>query len=372
MNQYLHPESSPLFTPWRDPVSGVTSYILSTRCAAWQQAFYFTNSNVSADGRYLWLYCSNPPTPSHILGVVDFKKQTITAFPETGFQAESPYVDPVSGEVYWASGDGVYFRAPASSSRVYEVGRLPEGLFGERPVTQISTHLTLSADGRYFNLDIKNGDRWHLGVMEKTTGVFHLWETFSEHINHSQFNPARAGLLMFAHDWWKDLKTGERHHWKNRIWLTRPGAKAAPLFAPDSGKNVLRHCHEWWSADGKGIWFVDYDHGTEYYDLDSGEHLNVWAGGTCHSHASRDGKLLVGDINTYHPTPENPRKVTFFNRETGKETNIVTAYPDQIARRAYHPDPHPQFILDDELIAYTTWVLGRLDFALVRVSDLTG
>jgi hypothetical protein len=370
MFTHLRPESSRLFTPWKDPASGVTSYILNARCAAWQQAFYFTNPNVTTDGRYLWLYCSNPPTPSHILGVVDLKEQTVTAFPETGFQAESPYIDPRTGEAYWTSGESIYCRAPAPERTTQEVGQVPAHLFGERLITQVSTHLTLSADGKYFNLDIKTGDRWHLGVMEKATGAFHLWQTFDEHVNHSQFNPVRPGLMMFAHDWWKDLKTGERYAWKNRIWLIREEQKAAPLFAAESGKNVLRHCHEWWSADGKGVWFVDYDHGTEYYDLDSGEHINAWSGGTCHSHASRDGQLLVGDINTYNPTPEKPRKVAFFNRQTGKETNIVTAFPPQIARRAYHPDPHPQFILDDEFIAYTTWVLGRLDFALVRVAEL--
>ncbi len=46
--------------------------------------------------------------------------------------------------------------------------------------------------------------------------------------------------------------------------------------------------------------------------------------------------------------------------------------PEPLARAylGYDPDPHPQFILHDEFIAYTTTVLGRLDFVLVRVSEL--
>jgi len=34
----------------------------------------------------------------------------------------------------------------------------------------------------------------------------------------------------------------------------------------------------------------------------------------------------------------------------------------------YHP--HPQFVLHDEFICYTTTVRGTLDVALVRVADL--
>lgn len=370
METTLHPETSALFTPWQDPQSGVTSYLLQARCAAWQQAFYFTNANFSADGRYLWLYCANPPSPGHILGVVDFAEQSLRAFPETGFQAESPYIDPFSGDAYWCSADSLYHRSPAADGHTQEIGRVPAHLFGERQIRQIVTHLTPSADGRLFNLDVKTGDRWHLGVMEKDSGTFRLWQSFNEHINHGQFNPTRPGLMMFAHDWWRDLNNGQRYHWKNRIWLAQEGRPAYPLFPTAAGQNVRRHCHEWWSRDGSRVWFVDYDHGTLYYDLDSGELVPAWANGTCHSHASADDQLLTGDINTYYSQPAEPCRVAFYNRRTGKEINIVSALPKQWVPRAYHPDPHPQFVLDDTFIAYTTWVLGRLDFALVRVADL--
>lgn len=370
MKTYLYPESSKLFTPWKDPQSGVTSYILTARCAPWQQAFYFTNANISADGRYLWLYCSNPPTPSHILGVVDLKKQSLQVFPETGFQAESPFIDPQNGDAYWTSAESVYCRGPEPDDRTVEIGRVPAELFGERLIRQISTHLTLSADGLWFNLNINTGDRWHIGAMEKTSGKFHLWQTFDEHVNHGQFNPTRPGLLMFAHDWWRDLNNGQRYPWKNRIWLARAGEPAYPLFPASSGQHVLRHCHEWWSKDGSRVWFVDYDQGTEYFDLDTGEHVNAWPGGTCHSHSSTDDQLVVGDINNYLAKPDLPIRVAFYNRKTGRETNLVTAFPKREAPRSYHPDPHPQFILNDEFIAYTTWVRGPLDFALVRVADL--
>ena len=38
---------SNLFTPWTDPDSGVTSYILTHKVAPVQEAFYFVNESIS-------------------------------------------------------------------------------------------------------------------------------------------------------------------------------------------------------------------------------------------------------------------------------------------------------------------------------------
>ena len=43
-----HPFNSPLFTPWRDPVSGVESFILTTRVAPVQQSFYYVTPSLTA------------------------------------------------------------------------------------------------------------------------------------------------------------------------------------------------------------------------------------------------------------------------------------------------------------------------------------
>src|SRR5690606_4521585 len=45
----LTPEQSPLFTPWRDPISKVESLIFSAPIAPVHKSFYFTHSSFSAD-----------------------------------------------------------------------------------------------------------------------------------------------------------------------------------------------------------------------------------------------------------------------------------------------------------------------------------
>ena len=43
-----HPFNSRLFTPWRDPVSGVESFILTARVAPVQQSFYYVTPSLTA------------------------------------------------------------------------------------------------------------------------------------------------------------------------------------------------------------------------------------------------------------------------------------------------------------------------------------
>lgn len=372
-NRYLHPEDSPLFSPWTDPRSGVVSYILSARVAPWQQSFYFTNQPVPFDGRYMWVYASCPPTPFHTLGVVDFKTGEARLVPETAFKEASPMVDLETGEVYWAHPHTreVYRRGPGKDDPVQVIGQVPWETFGGRPLHRISTHLSFSADRKWLNLDIEAGDTWHAGAMELATGKYENWDSFDRRFNHSLFSPVDPDLQLIAQDWWNDVKTGVHHRYVNRIYLLRRGEKAQPIY-PNSERGN-RISHEWWGADGSKVWYVDYDLGTFSYELASGATECVWPGGTCHSQCDGAGLLLTGDINTYKGQKEKPVRIGFFNRHTGKEIDVVSDWPVPPMRAAvsgYHVHGHPQFICDGEFITYSSTVYGRPDVALVRVADL--
>ncbi len=313
--------------------TGVVSYILTVRYAPWQQAFYFTNGNISHDGRYLWLYLAFPPSPSHLLGVVDLREQTLRAFPETHFVAKAPFIDPWTGEAFRAEAQDDFKRGPGRDDAVQEIGRVPPSLFAgpgprdQQGIRRVTTHLTRSADGALVNLDLIAGETWHIAVMELATGAVEIWQSFPIYYKHAQFSPTDPRLLMLCQDWWNDIKTGEFFPYRNRIWFLRQGEPAYPLFEETSGKNVARHSHEWWAKDGQGVWFVDYDRGTEYVDLRTGQYSNVWPDGACHPHASADNQLLVGDIGTYERRVK-PLRVAFFNRATGRELAIVSAMPE--------------------------------------------
>src|SRR4051812_37967167 len=109
-------ERSELFERWRDPHSGVVSFLLTHRVAPIQQTFYFVNSGFSNDGRYLWFYCAFPPGGDAYYGrqlaVIDFVEQSVRQFPETQFMDASPFVDGATGEAYWTTGLEIWKRGP--------------------------------------------------------------------------------------------------------------------------------------------------------------------------------------------------------------------------------------------------------------------
>ena len=110
------PETSRNFTRRRDPASGAESLILTGRVAACQQSFYFVNDGFSADGRYLWFYCVNPPSKAYCLGLLDFEYDRMHFFPETQFLDASPAVKPETGEVWFFSRTELWKLAPHPGS----------------------------------------------------------------------------------------------------------------------------------------------------------------------------------------------------------------------------------------------------------------
>ena len=93
-------KNNPLFAPYTESSSGLTSYILTRKAAPFQQSFYFVNDCMSSDGRFLWFYAALPPS-AKMMGQIDFESMNVRYFPETQFSTALPYVDPHSGAVFF-------------------------------------------------------------------------------------------------------------------------------------------------------------------------------------------------------------------------------------------------------------------------------
>ncbi len=392
----LSPEAivnSPLLTPWTDPVTGVVSHLLSPAAAPLQQSFYYTNPSFSADGRYLWFYCAFPPGGKanfgRSLGVADFLTGEIRHFPETLFLDASPMVDPATAEVYWATGDTIWKRGPEPDAPCVLVNKLPATLTNERSPWRLATHLTVSADGRNLGIDVTLGRETHLGHAPLNGDPVEIWQTVHAGFNHALCSPTDPDLMLVAQDSYVDVVTGEIQRFDNRMWLIRRGGKAAPIYTGGgTGEKILAHSthqdappqevedgprmhgHEWWGADGRSVWFVHYGHGVKNVDLATRREELVWPfRPVSHAHCNAAGTLVVGDAQP--PAQRDYSKVKFFNRASGRETDVIShvPHPDP-GLKPYHVHPHPQFCLDDQFICHTTTVRGRVDVALTRVDEL--
>jgi len=113
-------------------------------------------------------------------------------------------------------------------------------------------------------------------------------------LNHLEFSPADPALLMFCHEgpW----------HKVDRIWTIRTdGSRITKVHTRTMTMEIAGH--EFWSADGKTIWYdLQTPRGEVFwlagYDVDTGErtwyHLqrDEWS---IHFNVTRDGSLFCGD-----------------------------------------------------------------------------
>ena len=362
--------NSKLFTPWTDPDSGVTSYILTQKVAPVQEAFYFVNESITRDGRYWWFYCAFPPSGTsaqgRTLGVVDFATQEVRHFPDTQFSGASPHVDTETGTVYWGMSTSIWRRGPAPDDAATLVNSLPEELVMMRPVGRIATHLTKSADGRAFFIDAAIGLQYVFGALPIDGSDFEHWHTFQRNHNHAQFSPTDPNLVLFAEENHPDPITGLRFRIIDRLWLLRRGQRPRPVF-----DTPTRLTHEWWDSDGEHVWCIKGDTGVWRVNIATQAVEEIaWPGGRWHSHSSATRQYLIGDANPsfYRGCPST---VNFLNRETGKSVRLTDnpEMPNYTGAK-YHIDPHPRFCCNDQFVVFTTTVRGVVDVAIARTADL--
>ncbi len=132
-----------------------------------------------------------------------------------------------------------------------------------------------------FTINIKTGE---LKTILKSTD----W------LNHLQFSPTDPTLLLFCHEgpW----------HKVERIWTIRAdGSKLTKIHTRTMAMEI--YGHEFWSSDGKSIWYdLQTPRGEVFwlagYNIETGEktwyHLqrNEWS---IHFNQSPDGRLFAGD-----------------------------------------------------------------------------
>lgn len=359
----------PYFTPYVDPQSGVTSYILTEHVAPIQQSFYFTNPSISADGKWLWIYVAYPPSPHKFLAAfsLDPSQPQRHLYLHAGYTSASPMVAPEGDAVYFAMGPSVWRMELDGTQR--KICTLNPEYIDHRELRRLATHLTLSADRKVFLLDGEVGNHWFVGTGDVQTGEVRIIKEFIHHFNHAQFSPTDPELFLIAQDWFYDRITGRRYMFDHRTWLMNRAGTLFRSITPEYQKPGHEDCHEWWSADGM-LCYENYAAGTYEVDVVANQTTHVWKRPVCHAHCSADRRYWCADQTPYRWS-ETGCPILFYDRETGKEISIISSQPQPIYPRSdYHTDPHPQFSPQNDFVVHTTTVLGGLDVALTPTAPL--
>ena len=153
------------------------------------------------------------------------------------------------------------------------------------------------AEGREVQLNARLDSRIPMQIftINTVTGERKVVHQATDWLNHLQFSPTDPHLLMFCHEgpW----------HKVDRLWLMRTDKSDPPVKIHTRTMNMEIAGHEWFSADGKTVWYdLQTPRGEDFwvagYAIATGKrtwlHLdrNAWS---VHFNTSPDGKLFAGD-----------------------------------------------------------------------------
>ena len=373
-------ETSKHFEKYTDFCTGVDTWVLKNEIAPLQKPLYFVSLPCSKDERYFWFVCAFPPGgllpgSAQTMACLDLETDEVYYHPDV--PAGAGACDPDTGELYYYSQNLVLKKGPNPDSRIEKIAKVPDK-WRTLP-GRIASHLTFSADKSELCCDICSGNEVYLTSLDIMSGEFELWHTFHGGWNHAQFNPADKDLILFAMDFWVDLTTGIR----NRIGATENG-QLTRIWTIRRGEEPVNHLpvykeasHEWWSADGKRIYYCDWRKGTCMIDYESGERRLIHPTGYRHAYSSSNDKYFTADIFNYNDEWHWYRgcatTVNFYNTETQRPVDIVTRNPALYKFEDpcdYHIDAHPRFVFNDKYVAFCTTVFGKPSVGFAKTSQL--
>lgn len=362
----------PHFQEWRDPVSGVVSYVLENKIAPIQRGMYFVVPSIRGKGNWLWFYAFRPPVKRPFLARVSLRSETpdLQLFPHVmpsgnpWIQADGQSIDvPIGDEIHRVGADG----------ETSELFHFPDSLRGNRHLFNLCTELTPSCDGKYYLLDSRIGNRWLISLLDIQSGELSPLRWFGNSHHHAMFSKHDPNLFMVNQGHWTDPITGDKMEMNVRMWLM--DTRLSRYEPVDGGlwfKQNSNCCHEWWTPSGKIQW-CDYNEGIWEMDLRTRDKTLLWEHPLVHGQTDPSERFLVGDQNPYQWNESRPCSVWFFDRQSGKEIPIVSRMPPQPLPwrdfRTYHIDPHPHFSEDGRWIIYTTTAFGPVSVALCPVAQ---
>ncbi|MBO9618734.1 MAG: hypothetical protein J7539_06810 [Niabella sp.] len=217
----------------------------------------------------------------------------------------------------------------------------------------------------YFNKIYEAKLRRTLFTVNINTGKLDKIFSDTAWLNHIQFSPTDPALLMFCHEgpW----------HKVDRIWTINVNSKEVKLIHKRTMPMEIAG-HEWFSADGKMIWFdLQQPRGATFFvggaDLATGKEIkyqlqrNEWS---VHYTTSPDGKLFAGDGGDPNAVAKAPDgKWIYLFTPDGDHFNAEKLV--NMKQHNYHLEPNVHFTPDQQWILFRANFEGKEDIYAVEI-----
>ncbi len=306
---------------WVDPATGYHVERLTTRVGENRSFYFHNNPFLPADKGHpddLMLFYGAKPKdgvaddgtkkgPPRQLFVMNLRTREIRQLTDEAAGVQGEIVSTVGRCAYYQI-DRRIFRVDVDSGRPHLITTLPDHLPGSiRSVNCDNTLLVaVYADGikellsqypqksRYFDVIYRAKLPNTMFTIDTATGGTSVIHEENAWLNHQQFSPTDPRTLMFCHE----------GHWHlvQRIWTIDVDTKSATPIHQRSVDGEISG-HEFWSPDGKTIWFdLQIPKGETFfltgYDLATGTETRYrhdrheWS---VHYNLSPDQTRFVGD-----------------------------------------------------------------------------
>ncbi len=286
---------------WVDQDTGHRIVRLS-RISGTSQSFYFHQNAFTAEGDKMVFENTLPGGGSRLV-VLDWATRQIKPLTQPG--TRGIVVGPKSRKAYFQRGQDVY-SVHLDTEATTHIAELPfRGWVATVNADETKLAGTFTeAGGRFID---RSGPKsgWFEQVFEAkrpqqlytldiATGKTNAFYRYEGWLNHLQFSPSDTGLLMFCHEGpWHKL---------DRIWNIRTDGTGLRLIHARTIPMEIAG-HEFWSPDGKRIWFdLQMPRGEKFFlasvEIASGKETRYpverdqWS---VHYNISKDGKLFAGD-----------------------------------------------------------------------------
>jgi len=294
-------DTATLRDDWRDPDTGHEVVRLS-RVPGTSESFYFHQNAFTGEGDKM-VFVNTAPGASNRLYVLEWSTRRAEPLTEPGVLGG--VVGRRSRQVYYQR-QGVAFATHLDTKATKRLGPLPlRGSVATVNADETMLAGTFTEPGgpefdrsrprsEWFDKIFEAQRPQQLYTMDIATGRTNSFYREAAWLNHLQFSPADPHLLMFCHEGpWHKL---------DRIWTIHTDGTGLLLRHKRSLAMEIAG-HEFWSPDGKRIWFdLQMPRGEKFFlagaALAAGTEIRFplerdqWS---VHYNVSRDGKLFAGD-----------------------------------------------------------------------------